>query len=147
MMQRQLDHLVRLVDDLMDMSRISRGKLDLRKEQLDLGEVLASAVEASSPLIQRHEHELRINIADGRFPVSGDATRLAQIISNLMNNAAKYTHQVASSAWTWSGKTHRPCSACATTASAFQPKRWGASSTCSARWIPPRAEPAVLASG
>src|SRR4029078_12734198 len=91
MMQRQLDHLVRLVDDLMDMSRISRGKLDLRKEKLDLGEVLASAVEASSPLIQRHEHELRINIADGRFPVSGDATRLAQIISNLMNNAAKYT--------------------------------------------------------
>lgn len=93
MMQRQLDQLVRLVDDLLDMSRISRGKLELRKEHLDLVKVLNMAVETSKPLIDRHGHHLKVSVEPSRFPVYGDATRLAQIISNLLNNAAKYTPQ------------------------------------------------------
>jgi PAS domain S-box-containing protein len=91
MMQRQLDHLVRLVDDLMDLSRISRGKLELRKEDLDLSQVLNMAIETSKPLIERSGHQLNVEVGSGPFPVHGDATRLAQIISNLLNNAAKYT--------------------------------------------------------
>ena len=91
MMQRQLDHLVRLVDDLMDMSRISRGKLELRTEDLDLEKVLNVALETSSHLIDRSGHRLEVQIGPGPFPVHGDTTRLAQIISNLLNNAAKYT--------------------------------------------------------
>lgn len=91
MMQRQLDQLVRLVDDLLDMSRISRGKLELRNEHLDLVKVLSMAVETSKPLIDRGRHQLKVSVQPGKFPVHGDRTRLAQIISNLLNNAAKYT--------------------------------------------------------
>jgi len=91
MMQRQLDHLVRLVDDLLDLSRISRGKLELRNAHVDLVTVLHMAVETSRPLIDRNGHHLRMNVQPGTYPVYGDNTRLAQIISNLLNNAAKYT--------------------------------------------------------
>lgn len=91
MMQRQLDQLVRLVDDLLDMSRISRGNLELRTEQLDLAKVLSMAMETSKPLIDRNGHQLELRVEPGVFPVHGDSTRLAQIISNLLNNAAKYT--------------------------------------------------------
>jgi PAS domain S-box-containing protein len=91
MMQRQLDQLVRLVDDLLDMSRISRGKLELRSERLDLEKVLNMAVETSKPLIDRNGHHLNVLVEPGFYPVHGDSTRLTQIISNLLNNAAKYT--------------------------------------------------------
>jgi PAS domain S-box-containing protein len=91
MMQRQLDNLVRLVDDLLDLSRISRGRLELRNEQVDLVKVLHMAVETSRPLIDRHGHQLRVNVQPGTYPVYGDNTRLAQVISNLLNNATKYT--------------------------------------------------------
>ncbi len=91
MMQRQLDHLVRLVDDLLDMSRISRGVLELRNESMDLVTAFNMALETSKPLIDRQGHLLKINIAPGKYPVHGDRTRLAQVISNLLNNAAKYT--------------------------------------------------------
>ncbi|MEO8589409.1 MAG: PAS domain S-box protein, partial [Flavobacteriales bacterium] len=91
MMARQIDHMVRLVDDLMDLSRISRGKIDLRKEEVDLAMIIATAMETSGPLIDQREHRFEVDIPDGDWYVNGDADRLTQVISNLLNNAAKYT--------------------------------------------------------
>ncbi len=91
MMVRQLDHLVRLVDDLMDLSRISRGKIQLVSEQVDLATVLATAIESSRPLIDRKGHDLNITATTGPVMVQGDPARLTQVVANLLNNAAKYT--------------------------------------------------------
>jgi PAS domain S-box-containing protein len=90
-MERQLAHLVHLVDDLMDVSRITRGKLELRRAQLALESVLQAALETSRPLIEAARHDLALNIPQTPMYVLGDLTRLAQIFSNLLNNAAKYT--------------------------------------------------------
>lgn len=91
MMDRQLTHLVRLIDDLLDVSRISRGKIELRKENILLQEALKAGIEASRPLIEENAHELTVNIDTQELWVDADPTRVAQIISNLLNNAAKYT--------------------------------------------------------
>jgi CheY-like chemotaxis protein len=90
-MERQLAHLVHLVDDLMDVSRITRGKLELRREKLSLQAVLQAALETSRPLIEAARHDLTVNMPRTPVYVLGDLTRLAQIFSNLLNNAAKYT--------------------------------------------------------
>jgi PAS domain S-box-containing protein len=91
MMERQLTHLVRLVDDLLDVSRISRGKLELRLAPLTLEQVLTHAIEASQPAIDAAGHQLALELPPERLPVRGDLTRLAQVFSNLLNNASKYT--------------------------------------------------------
>ena len=91
MMERQLTHMVRLVDDLLDISRISRGKLELRKERIALAEVLQNALEASQSFISQAGHELKVDVIDEPIYVNADKTRLAQAISNLLINAAKYT--------------------------------------------------------
>ena len=91
MMDRQMTHLVRLVDDLLDVSRITRGKLELRPRKLLLTEVLDSAVESTRAFIESHRHELRIDIRAGNLLVDADPDRLAQVFSNLLLNAAKYT--------------------------------------------------------
>ena len=91
MMKRQLDHLVRLIDDLMDLSRISRGVIDLRKEQFDLRAVLEQAVETSRTLIEKQGHTCTLEMPDEPVTVDGDAMRLNQVFCNLLNNAAKYT--------------------------------------------------------
>jgi PAS domain S-box-containing protein len=91
MMERQLRHLVRLVDDLLDIARISSGKVELKKEQASLEAVLASAVESSLPLLDTAKHQLAVQVADPGLQVIADPTRLAQVVSNLLNNAAKYT--------------------------------------------------------
>jgi len=90
-MERQLAHLVHLVDDLMDVSRITRGKLELRREKLALDAALQAALETSRPLIEAAHHDLVLNLPQEPLYVLGDLTRLAQIFSNLLNNAAKYT--------------------------------------------------------
>ena len=93
MMDRQTSHLVRLVDDLLDVSRITRGKLDLRRHRLLLTDVLASAVEGSRIFIEARGHELTVDVhpaAEGLL-VDGDPNRLAQVFSNLLSNSAKYT--------------------------------------------------------
>ena len=90
MMERQLSQLVRLVDDLMDVSRISRSKLELRKERLPLRAVLDRAVETSRPLIAQMGHELTVTVPKQPLIVDADMTRLAQVFVNLLNNAAKY---------------------------------------------------------
>ena len=90
MMERQLTQMVRLVDDLMDVSRISRGKLELRKERVPLAAVLNSAVETSRPLIEQMGHELSITLPKQPLMVDADMNRLAQVFLNLLNNAVKY---------------------------------------------------------
>lgn len=91
MMERQLAHLVHMVDDLLDISRITLGKLALRKERLDFRSVLHSALETVRPFIEARGHELAVRVAQDPLPIEVDPTRLAQVIANLLNNAAKYT--------------------------------------------------------
>ncbi|HEX2827061.1 MAG TPA: ATP-binding protein [Burkholderiales bacterium] len=91
MMARQVKQLVRLVDDLLDVSRITTGKLVLRDETVELGAVVDNAVEIARPVIDAREHTLEVEAVDGPVFLRGDATRLAQVFSNLLNNAAKYT--------------------------------------------------------
>ena len=89
-MDRQLRHLVRLVDDLLDMSRIVRGKVELRRESVELGSVVARAVETAQQLIDARGHRLDISLAQG-LRIDGDPVRLAQVIGNLVGNSARYT--------------------------------------------------------
>jgi signal transduction histidine kinase/CheY-like chemotaxis protein len=91
LIERQVGQVVRLVDDLLDVSRISRGKLQLRCERVELATVLAAALETSRPLIDEGGHELSVVIPDEPLWTDGDPTRLAQVFLNLLNNAAKYT--------------------------------------------------------
>jgi signal transduction histidine kinase len=91
--RRQIQHLVRMVDDLLDVSRITRGKVELRREPLDLGEVLQHAVEAARPLAATKSQSLRMDLAGAPLPVEGDATRLEQVFSNLLRNALKFTDE------------------------------------------------------
>lgn len=91
MMERQLTHMVRLVDDLLDVSRVSRGKLQLRFEPVTLQQVLADAIEASQPAVDAARHQLALRLPQQPLKVQGDLTRLAQVFSNLLNNASKYT--------------------------------------------------------
>jgi PAS domain S-box-containing protein len=91
MAERQVQHMARLLDDLLDVSRISRGKIELRKDLLDLASVLNRTAEAVRPLIEERGHEFSIALPAGPLRVEGDATRLEQVMTNLLNNAAKYT--------------------------------------------------------
>jgi PAS domain S-box-containing protein len=88
--QRQVDHLVRLVDDLLDVSRVTRGKIDLKFERVELGQALARAVEMARPLLDRRCHRLELDIEPGLY-CQGDGARLAQVVANLLTNAARYT--------------------------------------------------------
>ncbi|MBA2961147.1 MULTISPECIES: ATP-binding protein [Ramlibacter] len=90
--ERQLGQMVHLVDDLLDISRISRGKLDLRREVADMTAIVQSAVETSRPLIEAGRHQLTVQLPQPQsLLVHADVTRLCQVIANLLNNAAKYT--------------------------------------------------------
>ncbi len=89
--ERQLKHMVRLVDDLLDVSRIARGTFQIKKERIDLHEVIARAIELASPLIEDRRHELEVKTPPGSISVDGDPVRLAQTFANLLTNAAKYT--------------------------------------------------------
>lgn len=91
MMDRQIEHLIRLVDDLLEVSRITRGKIDLKKRRLDLGEVLRHALETAQPMIDAGGHELRVELPSEPMELDADPVRLAQVFTNLLNNAAKYT--------------------------------------------------------
>ncbi len=90
-MDRQLDHLVRLVDDLLEVSRITSGTIELKRERLDLAAVVRSAVEASSPVVDGAGHALELKLPGQPIEVEGDRVRLAQVFSNLINNAARFT--------------------------------------------------------
>ncbi|MEO6222218.1 MAG: ATP-binding protein, partial [Vicinamibacterales bacterium] len=89
--ERQVRHLTRLVDDLLDVSRIARGKVELRQEVLEIATVVARAIEMSSPLLDQGMHVLAVDVPRQGLTVEGDPTRLSQVVSNLLTNAAKYT--------------------------------------------------------
>jgi PAS domain S-box-containing protein len=91
MMERQVAHLIRLVDDLLEVSRISRGKIELRPARIELGAVLRSALETSRPVIEAAHHRLEVSLPPEPLELQADFVRLAQVVSNLLNNAAKYT--------------------------------------------------------
>jgi PAS domain S-box-containing protein len=90
-MERQVNHMVRLIDDLLDVSRISRGKIELRKEFVELATIVSTAVEANRPLVESAGHQLALSLPAQPIFLEADPVRLAQIIGNLINNAAKYT--------------------------------------------------------
>jgi two-component system CheB/CheR fusion protein len=89
--RRQIQHLVRLVDDLLDVSRITRGKVELRYERLDLVEIVRNAVETLRPLADAKSLSLRLDLLPEALILEGDATRLEQVFSNLLRNAVKFT--------------------------------------------------------
>jgi signal transduction histidine kinase/CheY-like chemotaxis protein len=91
MMDRQLHQLVRLVDDLLDVSRIDRGKIQIKRERVLVDSAITAAIETARPAIDAKSHELVVRYTQGSLHVEGDAVRLAQIVSNLLINAAKFT--------------------------------------------------------
>jgi CheY-like chemotaxis protein len=90
-MDRQLTHMVRLIDDLLDVSRITRGKMELRRSRVRLEDVIGSAVETARPLVDGAGHELAVNLPPEPVVLDADLTRLAQVFANLLTNSAKYT--------------------------------------------------------
>jgi CheY-like chemotaxis protein/two-component sensor histidine kinase len=90
-MERQVEHAVRLVDDLLDVSRIMRGKVELRREPIELAGVVARAVETTQPAIDAQGHRLSVALPPEALWIDGDLVRLAQLVANLLDNAAKYT--------------------------------------------------------
>jgi PAS domain S-box-containing protein len=91
MAERQVQHMARLLDDLLDVSRISRGRIELRKEAVDVAALISRTVEAVRPLVEERRHELTVALPAGPLRVEADPTRLEQVLTNLLNNAAKYT--------------------------------------------------------
>jgi two-component system, sensor histidine kinase len=89
--ERQSQHLARLVDDLLDISRISSGKIELRKAPVTMQEVVEQAVITSQPILDERSHELRVELPQEALVVLGDSVRLVQVLANLLNNAARYT--------------------------------------------------------
>lgn len=87
--ERQVKHLVSLVDDLLDVSRITRGRIELRKERVDVAEIVARAVETASPLLEQQRHYVHVDVPRG-LRLEADPARLAQVVANLLTNAAKY---------------------------------------------------------
>lgn len=90
-MERQVNHMVRLVDDLLEIARITTGKIELRLEPVEIATVIRSAIETSRPLIDAERHQLATKLPAEPLTVQGDPVRLSQIVSNLLNNSAKYT--------------------------------------------------------
>jgi signal transduction histidine kinase len=100
LIERQLKHMVRLIDDLVDVARISRGTIQLKPERIEVSRVVASAVESCRPLIDRAGHCLRVDTPTEPIFMDADPTRMAQVLLNLLDNAAKYT-EPKGSIWMW----------------------------------------------
>jgi len=89
--ERQVNHMVRLVDDLLEVSRITSGKIQLQLNPIDLNDVIRNAIETSLPLLEGGNHSFSVNLDETPIKIEGDMVRLTQVLSNLLNNAAKYT--------------------------------------------------------
>ena len=131
-MERQLMQLVRLTDDLLDVARITQDKLEMRRERIDLRTVLQTAIDAARPAIDGQAHSIQLDLPGVPLWADADPTRLAQVFSNLLNNAVKYTAR--------GGHIHVNAAAAGadvvlqrarTTASAFPTRCCRTSSTCS----------------
>jgi len=106
---RQVGQMARLVDDLLDVSRISRGKVMLRKEPVELAQIIERAIESSRPLLEARGHELAIVLPAEAVWLEADPTRLAQVVANLLNNAGKYTESGGRIRLTAERRARRPC--------------------------------------
>jgi PAS domain S-box-containing protein len=104
MMERQLSHMVRLIDDLLDISRLSQNKLHLQKTRVLLAEVIGNSIESARPAIQAADHKLSVSLPTEPIYLDGDLTRLAQVFSNLLTNSAKYTERAGH---IWVSALHR----------------------------------------
>ena len=93
MLERQVGQIVRLVDDLLDVSRISRGKIELRKGRVELASAVNHAVEAAHSMVQCMDHELTVTLPPQPIYLNADPIRLAQVVGNLLNNACKFTNK------------------------------------------------------
>ena len=133
--ERQVAQLVHLVDDLLDVSRVSRGKLELRRRRVLLSDVLRAAVETSQPAIDAYQHTLRIRQPDDPVWLDADLTRLAQVFSNLLNNSAKYMEPGGRSSSRPARRRRASSLRSATPASGLRPRCCRTSSTCSCRPI------------
>ena len=91
--QRQVKHMTRLIEDLLDISRITLGKITLRKEEADVAQIVHAGIELTRPLITERHHDVTVTVPAEHLVVAGDPARLAQVVSNLLNNAAKYTQE------------------------------------------------------
>src|SRR5262249_12345411 len=91
--EHQVDHMVRLIDDLMDISRISRGKIELKRDRVALKPIVEQAIETSRPHIEENRHEILVSLPSNPIYLNADPMRLAQVLSNLINNACKYSKQ------------------------------------------------------
>ncbi|HEX4613741.1 MAG TPA: PAS domain S-box protein, partial [Urbifossiella sp.] len=100
MMDRQLAHMVRMIDDLLDVSRIGRNKMELRRARVALADVVGSAVETARPAIEEAGHELTVALPEQPVYLDADLTRLSQVLSNLLTNSAKYTER-GGKVWLW----------------------------------------------
>src|SRR4029079_14778087 len=89
--ERQVGHLTRLVDDLLDVSRVTQGKIELRKKPIELSEVTLRALETVSPILELQRHKIDVRVPKRGLVVEADPDRLAQVIANLLTNAAKYS--------------------------------------------------------
>ena len=136
MLDRQVGQMVRLVDDLLDVSRISRGKIELRKERVELASAVNHAVEAARPLVASMGQELTVTLPREPIYLDADPTRLAQVVGNLLNNACKYTERGGRIRLTVEREGEQAVMASGTTASASPPTSCPGSSTCSRRSDP-----------
>ena len=135
MMERQLGQMVRLIDDLLDVSRISRGKFELRKERIELSAAIRSAVDTAQPLIDAAGHRLTVSAPSRPVYLDADPVRLAQIFSNLLNNAAKYMERGGHIWLTVTPGDNEVVVSVRDTGIGIPPRRWQAYSTCSRRSI------------
>ena len=136
MMDRQLTHMVRLIDDLLDVSRIGRNKMDLRRQRVALADVITSAVETAQPALDSAGHELTVTLPGKPVDLDADLTRLAQVFSNLLTNSAKYTHR-GGKVWLTAELNSGTVSVSVrdTGIGAFRRHRCRRSLICSVRWI------------
>src|SRR5207245_3342706 len=104
--ERQTQHMARLIDDLLDVNRITRNTLELRKETVDLASVISSAVEASHPLIEQNQQKLVVELPSQTILMDGDTVRLAQVFSNLLHNASKYSKVPEAGGTIWLTAVH-----------------------------------------
>ena len=132
-MERQLQQLVRLTDDLLDVSRITRNRIELRRDRIDLRTVLRSAIETIEPLSDAAGHVMAVDLPDSPLWVYGDFTRLAQAFANLLNNAVKYTDRGGRIAVSASVDVDEAVVAVSDTGIGIDPRCCPASSTCSCR--------------
>ena len=122
MVERQIDHLVRLVDDLLDVTRIARGKVELRLQRVDLVVLAEQAADTVRSVLSARQHRLEVELPPEPIPLRPDPVRLEQVLTNLLTNAGKYTPPGGHIRLSVVRKSRRPSYECGTTGSDCGPR-------------------------